>query len=52
MKSKSKIKTLKCKLDKTHKLTTFDIYHGRRIEVQKCDTCGERKEIPFIGKKL
>lgn len=49
---KNKINKLKCKLSKSHEFTTFAIYHGRCIEVQKCDKCGERKEIPFIGKKL
>lgn len=49
---KSKLEKLKCKLTKSHEFTKFAIYHNRGIEVQRCDKCGERKEIPLIGKKL
>jgi hypothetical protein len=48
---KNKLKKLKCKISNNHEFTTFAIYHTRRVEIQKCDKCGQRKEIPFGIKK-
>ena len=49
---KNKLEKLKCKITKSHEFITFAIYHNRRVEVQMCDKCGERKEIPLGFRKL